>query len=120
MIHANSKDHYRELIASGNLGAQQVKVLGAIRENEGLTRHEIARGVNLPVTSVCGRVSELKDLNLIHEKGIKNRRTKLYFGADPEAQDLDEIKAAEVVEKLIGRVRSLVAKFPNLERIATL
>jgi len=120
MIHQNSKEAFAALINSGDLGRQEAKVLRYIYENEGLTRNEIARGLNIPLSSVLGRVSGLKDRNAIHERGKKNRRTKLYFGADPEADNLDEIKAAEVVEKLIGRVRSLVAKFPNLEKIATL
>jgi predicted transcriptional regulator len=120
MIHQNSKEAFAALINSGDLGRQESKVLRYIYENEGLTRHEISRGVNLPLSSVCGRVSGLKDRNVVHEKGIKNKRSTLYFGADPEADNLDEVKAAEVVEKLIGRVRSLVAKFPQLEKIATL
>lgn len=120
MIHQNSKEAFRELIATGKLEYQQKKILTFIFENQGLTRHEISRGTLLPLSSVCGRVSALKDRNLVHERGLKNRRTMLYFGADPEAKDLDELKAAEIVEKLVNHVRLLVAKFPNLRNIAQL
>ena len=39
------------------------------RKPNGLTRHEIAAELGMPLSSVCGRVKELEDAEFVHSTG---------------------------------------------------
>lgn len=60
---ANRDLAYLDLSQEGLSNAQKV-ILQAL-EREGLTRHELAEVCNMPLSSVCGRVSELEEIGLV-------------------------------------------------------
>jgi predicted transcriptional regulator len=51
-------------LAQETLSRAQKAILKAL-EKEGLTRHELAEVCNMPLSSVCGRVSELEEIGLV-------------------------------------------------------
>ena len=53
-------------------GLSEVKqrILGLLeRKPNGLTRHEIAAELGMPLSSVCGRVKQLEDAEFVHSTG---------------------------------------------------
>jgi len=51
-------------LAQETLSRAQRAILKAL-EKEGLTRHELAEVCDMPLSSVCGRVSELEEIGLV-------------------------------------------------------
>ena len=56
--------------ALDKLSRAQTAILQAL-EQEGLTRHELAEVCNMPLSSVCGRVSELEEIGLVKTSSDK-------------------------------------------------
>jgi predicted transcriptional regulator len=54
--------YYDQSIAK--CSAAQRAIVSAL-ETGGLTRHEIASKLNMPLSTVCGRVSELEEIGLV-------------------------------------------------------
>jgi predicted transcriptional regulator len=51
-------------LAQETLSRTQRAILKALQK-EGLTRHELAEVCNMPLSSVCGRVSQLEKIGLV-------------------------------------------------------
>ena len=66
-----SIDCYRELVASGKLGAQESRVLAYVGSHPFCTRREIARALKIQTGTVSARVKGLIDALLIREMGTK-------------------------------------------------
>ena len=115
MIHQNSRNHYIEMLSSGRLNRQQKKVFDYIWNHTGLTRNEISRGLNLPMGSVCPRVTELKKKNLIYEKFMKNRRTVLFVWEGSQTVSPVESGTWKSVSRLVKKLKSMIDKFPSLK-----
>jgi len=63
-----SRDGLAEHRSSGKLGAQQQQVFAALtKSGQAFTRAELAANTGLPVSSICGRVKELLDLQVVVE-----------------------------------------------------
>ena len=56
-----SIENYIEHRDSGKLGQQAVSIYGflVMHPNRDWSRHELARSMNIPLSSVCGRINEL-------------------------------------------------------------
>jgi len=64
-----SRDALAEHRSSGKLGAQQQIVYAALtKSGQAWTRAELAAKTGLPVASICGRVRELLDLQMLVEE----------------------------------------------------
>lgn len=66
-----SIDAYHDHDRSGELGRQQMKLLGAMRRGRDYSRSELSRLTRIRLTSVCGRVKELKDKGRITEAPVR-------------------------------------------------
>lgn len=64
---AISRQVYRDHIANGKALTQWMKVLRAIEARPRMTRAELERATGIRLTSVCGRVKELLDADVIAE-----------------------------------------------------
>jgi predicted transcriptional regulator len=62
-------------LAMEDCSRAQRSILKAL-ENGGLTRHEIAEVCNMPLSTVCGRISELEEKGLVRTSADK--RTTQY------------------------------------------
>jgi len=62
-----SIDSYRKHIESGKCLAQWMRVLQYIEQHPNVTRAQIEKALDMRITSVCGRVAELKASKLIRE-----------------------------------------------------
>ena len=62
-----SIENYIEHKDSGKLGQQAVSIYGflALHSNRNWSRHELARSMNIPLSSVCGRINELLHQGLV-------------------------------------------------------
>lgn len=68
MIADTSLDAYREHRDSGELGAQQKKIMLFYHLEGGeFTRSELAEKIGMRLSSVCGRVFELLDMGYLVE-----------------------------------------------------
>lgn len=68
MIADTSRDAYREHRDSGELGAQQKKIMIFFHTKGGEhTRSELAEKVPMRLSSVCGRVNELIEMGYLTE-----------------------------------------------------
>ena len=56
---------FNEIAVNGVLGLQEQLILNYIKENPKVTRKQIARSLNLDVSSVSGRVNGLMNKNLV-------------------------------------------------------
>ncbi len=56
---------------SETLGRRQRQVLRCIRSNEPITNLEISNILNIPINSITGRSSELREKGLIEQYGTK-------------------------------------------------
>lgn len=65
-----SIQNYHEHKRSGKLGAQEQRILDFLAKypNQNFSRSELARELDLPLASVCGRVNSLVDLRLVTER----------------------------------------------------
>jgi DNA-binding MarR family transcriptional regulator len=54
---------------------QQARVLDFIRASNGVTRDEIAEGLNIKIQAVCPRVAALLKANLIHGRGERKTQS---------------------------------------------
>ena len=56
-----SLENYIEHNESGKLGQQAVSIYGflVMHPNRDWSRHELAKAMNIPLSSVCGRINEL-------------------------------------------------------------
>lgn len=65
-----SINNFHEHKRSGKLGAQEQRILDFLAQhpNRNFSRSELARDLDLPVASVCGRVNSLVDLRLVNER----------------------------------------------------
>jgi ferritin-like metal-binding protein YciE len=64
-------DTYHSLLA--DLSTQERAVIEALRKcgRSGATRHELARLLNRPLSSMCGRVNRLEENSIVIETGDK-------------------------------------------------
>jgi len=63
-----SRDALAEHKETGRLGKQQQVVFAVLtRSGQAFTRAELAANTGLPVSSICGRVKELLDLQVVVE-----------------------------------------------------
>lgn len=73
-VHPNSFDAYIDLIESGELSATKATVVDVLKRHPGITRETIATLANMKESSVCGRIRELIDANLVEEVGTTKNR----------------------------------------------
>lgn len=73
-VHPNSKDAYTDLIESGELTRTKSIVVDVLKRHPGITRETIATLANMKESSVCGRVRELIDADLVVEVGTTKNR----------------------------------------------
>lgn len=73
-VRATSKAAFLDIQLSGIALSQKVRILNYIALHPGLTRREIFFGLNYSVDmgNICGRVNDLMESNLVHEKGCKH------------------------------------------------
>jgi DNA-binding Lrp family transcriptional regulator len=69
MIRDTSLDTYIRL--RNYLGEKQIEIYRYIRENSYISRKEIAKGLNVEINTVCGRVKELLQIGLVKEGAKK-------------------------------------------------
>ena len=79
-MHQNSLTAFESLKASGAISRQESQVIEAIINYPGYTRKTLAKYVlQMDYSTVCARVSGLKDRGILYEKGEKNHCACLYF-----------------------------------------
>lgn len=70
MVKDTSWQAYQEILRGGVAVKQAEKVLQVINYfPEGVTRAQLAQGMNMPINSVCGRVNELLKAEVIYVSG---------------------------------------------------
>jgi hypothetical protein len=69
MVSTTSLAAYRTILGDGRAFTQKQKVLIAIRQAPGLTRHELTEVTGFPINVVCGRVAELVHARHVYEGG---------------------------------------------------
>lgn len=70
MVKDTSWQAYQEILRGGVAVKQAEKVLQVINYfPEGVTRAQLAKGMNMPINSVCGRVNELLKAEVIYVSG---------------------------------------------------
>lgn len=70
-VSATSLAAYDSIKASGKQSTQAMRVLEYIGRHPFSSRNDIAEGTGLRLASVCGRVDELLEDEVIEERGIK-------------------------------------------------
>lgn len=55
---------------SGNLGRQQTRVMRGLVGRAFATRQQLAIDIDMPINSVCGRVTELLDVGYVYVAGM--------------------------------------------------
>lgn len=65
VMRMTSLNAFNEISSNGVLGLQEQLVLDCIRENPKFTRKQVARYLDLDVSSVSGRVNGLMNKNLV-------------------------------------------------------
>jgi len=66
-MHNNSLYTYSQL--QDELSTKRYEVLSVIKQNAPVTRQAASEASGIPINSICGRVRELLDLNIIEECG---------------------------------------------------
>lgn len=74
MIKPTSWAAYQDILRGGVAKTQAEKVLQTLNYQSGMTRSELARATNYGINSVCGRVKELLDSDVIYVSGTRNCR----------------------------------------------
>lgn len=72
-VKVTSWESYQDILRSGVAKTQAERVLQAInysQEPEGISRAELAKSTGLAINSVCGRVKELLDAEVIYVAGV--------------------------------------------------
>jgi predicted transcriptional regulator len=69
----NRNDHYDAILATTPRSRAEVFLALADAEPRGLTRYELAEKLKRPVSSICGRVHELEQTDLIVETDDKRQ-----------------------------------------------
>lgn len=80
-------DHARR---SGRTARQQIAILRCLywlAEGQGSTRQDMAEGLGLALSSVCGRCSELADLELIAPIGTVGKPSRQVLGITDKGID---------------------------------
>lgn len=70
-MHPNSLNAYTDLMESGDLSKQESLVVNVLHYTSNVTREEIATLAKIKEASVCGRVRELMDRNIVVAVGTK-------------------------------------------------
>lgn len=65
---------YQDILRGGVAKTQAEKVLQTLNYQSGMTRSELAQATNYGINSVCGRVKELLDSDVIYVSGTRNCR----------------------------------------------
>jgi len=68
---------------SGRTARQQLKILHTLfwhAMGEGATRQQLAEALEIPLSSICGRCSELLDLDLIEPIGTEGKPARQVLG----------------------------------------
>ena len=78
---ATKREAFIEHKTSGKLCAQSLRVLECVRNAGecGMTRHEIADELKIPLSSVCGRVNELLGSKLQQRAGQRRDGRAVLF-----------------------------------------
>lgn len=95
-----SRDHYAQLKVSGDCATQKDRVYVFMRGHPNHTRAELAQAMNLPLSSICGRVKELIDEGAVLESG--KRRPCRVTGRNVhylEALGADEMHQADMFKR---------------------
>lgn len=74
MIKQTSWSAYQDILRGGVAKTQAEKVLQTLNYQSGMTRSELAQATNYGINSVCGRVKELLDSDVIYVSGTRNCR----------------------------------------------
>ena len=74
MIKPTSWSAYQDILRGGVAKTQAEKVLQTLNYQSGMTRSELAQATNYGINSVCGRVKELLDSDVIYVSGTRNCR----------------------------------------------
>ena len=72
MIKQTSWSAYQDILRGGVAKTQADKVLQTLNYQSGMTRSELAQATNYGINSVCGRVKELLDSDVIYVSGTRN------------------------------------------------
>ena len=95
---------YLDHIRSGTAQRQEAIVLAVLAlAGEPLTRHEIAERGGMALSAACGRVSRLKDLELVEqagtkkEPGMRSARSTVRLTEKGKAETNQFIEDAQVV-----------------------
>ena len=98
MVHENSLEAYSEIIA--NLPKKRGRVFDTINQFQPISRQQIADILGWKINQVCGRIVELKELQLIKEvDDVKSKltgktvsRLAIRKPADPENKTGESLK----------------------------
>lgn len=71
MIKQTSWSAYQDILRGGVAKTQAEKVLQTLNYQSGMTRSELAQATNYGINSVCGRVKELLDSDVIYVSGTR-------------------------------------------------
>ncbi|UTQ78237.1 HTH domain-containing protein [Aeromonas phage Aer_P220] len=74
MIKPTSWSAYQDILRGGVAKTQAERVLQTLNYQSGMTRSELAQATNYGINSVCGRVKELLDSDVIYVSGTRNCR----------------------------------------------
>ncbi|UOW66375.1 hypothetical protein vBAspATola_32 [Aeromonas phage vB_AspA_Tola] len=74
MIKPTSWSAYQDILRGGVAKTQAEKVLQTLNYQSGMTRSELAQATNYGINSICGRVKELLDSDVIYVSGTRNCR----------------------------------------------
>ena len=74
MIKPTSWSAYQDILRGGVAKTQAEKVLQTLNYQSGMTRSELAQATKYGINSVCGRVKELLDSDVIYVSGTRNCR----------------------------------------------
>lgn len=72
MIKPTSWSAYHDILRGGVAKTQAEKVLQTLNYQSGMTRSELAQATNYGINSICGRVKELLDSDVIYVSGTRN------------------------------------------------
>lgn len=64
-----SRDHYRQLVVSGDAITKRDQLYVFMLRHQNHTRSELAQAIGWPINSICGRVKELIDDGAVLESG---------------------------------------------------
>ena len=74
MIKPTSWAAYQDVLRGGVAKTQVEKVLQTLNYQSGMTRSELAQATSYGINSICGRVKELLDSDVIYVSGTRNCR----------------------------------------------